>query len=84
MDKKKVGEVEHYYSQLGVALVNLTAPLHVGENIAIENALGHAVVQQAVESMQIGKEKIQEAKAGDSVGLKVSAKVHKGNGVYKI
>lgn len=83
MEKTKIGEVEHYYNHLGVAVVNLTAPLKNGDSITVENALGQTVLQQIADSMQIGQNKIQEANAGDSIGLKVSAKVHKGNVVYK-
>lgn len=84
MEKQKVGVVEHYYSQLGVAVVSLNAPLHVGDKIRIENAAGHPVVEQEVQSMQIERAQIQQAKPGDAVGMKVAEKVHNGNVVYKI
>jgi putative protease len=84
LEKRKVGEIDHYYSQLGVAVVNLTAPLNVGDRISIETHSGKPVLEQTVDSMQIGRDKITEAKTGDAIGLKVAEKVHNGNVVYKI
>jgi len=84
LEKRKVGEIDHYYSQLGVAVVMLTAPLNVGDRILIETHSGKLVLEQAVDSIQIGHDKIQGARAGDAIGLKVLEKVHQGNVVYKI
>ena len=83
MEKQKVGVVEHYYDHLGVAVVNLSAPLRLGDKIEIMHADGKPVLEETVDSMQVEHNQIQEAKPGDAVGLKVKSKVHRGNVVYK-
>ncbi|MFH1056242.1 MAG: hypothetical protein V1717_00370 [Candidatus Micrarchaeota archaeon] len=84
LDKTKVGEVEHYYGHLGVAVINVVGTLKVGDKILFENKLGQPVLEQIVTSMQIAQNKIEEAKPGQAIGLKVGDKVHQGNVVYKV
>lgn len=76
---KKVGTVTHYYGKLGVAIVDLSSTLKVGDRIKIENG---TELEQTVESMQVEHEQVEEAKKGKMVGLKVSQKVHEGATVY--
>ncbi len=79
---KLIGRVAHYFGKIGVAVVELSDKLKVGETIRIVG--GETDFNQTVESMEIEHEKVQEAKAGDSVGLKVSQKVKEGYKVYKL
>lgn len=83
MEKKQIGLVVHYYDKIGVAVIELSGDLRVGDRIAIESAEGE-VVKEEVKSMQIEHESVESAGAGQSIGLKVGGKVHKGNKVYKI
>ena len=76
---KKVGTVTHYYGKIGVAIVDLSGTLKVGDRIKIENG---TELEQAVESMQVEHEQVEEGKKGDMVGLKVPQKVHEGATVY--
>ncbi len=79
---KLVGEITHYFSKIGVAVVELSDTLKVGDKIRI---VGKDVdFTQEVESMEIEHQKIQEAKAGEKVGLKVNQKVKEGCQVYKL
>lgn len=79
---EKVGEVTHYYTRIGVAVIRVTAPMRVGDRIAIK---GHTTnFEQAVESMQIEHEDVEEARPGELVGLKVVDRVRKGDIVYKV
>jgi len=80
--KVKIGEVENYFSRLGVAAVRLTGPLAVGDIIEIGNE--ENAIRQKVESMQIDRKDVSLAKEGDSVGILVRCKVNKGEEVYKI
>ncbi len=80
--KVEIGKVSHYYGKLNVAVIDLKGELEVGDEILIEG--GESKVRQKVKSMQIEHEKIQNAAAGDSVGLKVEGKVRDGYKVYKI
>jgi translation elongation factor EF-1alpha len=81
-EKKLVGKVTHYYGKIGVAVVELTDSLAVGDTISIEGSVTN--FQQTVESMEIEHQQIKEAKAGDAIGLKVKDKVREGDSVYKI
>jgi len=77
-----IGKVTHYFLKIGVAVVELTDTLKVGDSIRIIG--GEKDFTQQVESMQIEHENIEKAKAGDSIGLKVEQKVREGYKVYKL
>lgn len=81
-EKKLVGKISHYYNKLGVAVIELTDSLSVGDIISIEGAVTN--VRQTVDSMEIEHEKIRMAKAGDAIGMKVADRVREGDAVYKI
>lgn len=82
MAGKAVGKVSHYYGKIGVAIVDLTGELNVGDMIAIVGRKGS--VSQKVDSMQMDMKPIQSAKAKQSVGLKVSGRVRNGDAVLKL
>ena len=77
-----IGKVSHYFSKIGVAVIDLSAPLKAGETIRIVG--GETDFTQPVESMEIDRVKIEKAKSGDSVGMKVDEKVREDYKVYKI
>lgn len=79
---KLIGKVTHYFSKIGVAVIELSDALKVGDTIRVVG--GETDFQQTVESMEIEHQKINEAKAGDSVGLKIAQKVREGYKVYKL
>ena len=81
-EKKLIGKVTHYFSNLSVAVVELSAGLKVGDKIAIEGP--KTKLEQAVDSMQIEKDAIQEAKKGQAIGLKTKDKVRPGDVVYRL
>jgi putative protease len=81
-EKKLIGKISHYYGKIGVAVVDLTDKLSVGDTISIEGAVTN--MRQTVDSMEIEHKKIKMAKAGDSIGLKVNDKVREGDAVYRI
>lgn len=78
----KIGKITHYYDKIGVAVVELTNSLAVGDTIRISGH-GNEFTQQ-VSSMQIEHENIQEAKKGQNIGLKVDQEVKDGDEVYKV
>ena len=82
VNKKLVGKIEHYFGKIGVAVVELTDELSVGDEILIQGA--ETNFTQKVESMQVEHENIDKAKSGDEVGMKVSDKVRENDQVYKI
>ena len=77
----KVGDVDHYYTNLGVAVVDLVSTLKVGDRITVKGATTEFT--QIVKSMQIMHDAVEEAAAGDSIGLKVNDRVRKGDEVFK-
>ena len=79
---EKVGEVSHFFTKISVAVVEVTAPMRIGDPIAIKGMTTN--FEQTVGSMQIEGEDIEKAKAGDSIGLKVVDRVRKGDIVYRL
>jgi putative protease len=79
---KLIGKVTHYFGKIGVAVIQLEDTLKVGDTIRIVG--GETDFTQTVESMEIEHQKVNEAKAGQSVGLKVAQKVREGYKVYKL
>jgi len=79
---KLIGKIAHYFSKIGVGVIELSDTLKVGDTIRIVG--GETDFTQTVESMEIEHKKVNEAKAGDSIGLKVSQKVREGYKVYKV
>ncbi len=79
---KLIGKITHYFGNIGVAVIELSDTLKVGDNIRIIG--GETDFTQTVESMEVEHEKVEEAKKGDSVGLKVGQKVREGYKVYKL
>ena len=82
MPEEAVGKVSDFFARPVVAGIELTAPLRVGDNIHIK---GHTTdLELAVDSMQIDNVDVNEAKAGDAIGIKVSDRVRRGDTVYKV
>jgi len=79
---KLIGKITHYFGKISVAVIKLTDVLKVGDEIRI--AGGDVDFTQKVDSMEVEREKIEQAKSGDSVGLKVEQKVRDGYKVYKL
>jgi len=69
MAEKSIGVISHYFGKIGVAILDLTGPLKVGDKIKIKH--GDHVFEQLVESMQINHKKVEKAKKGDSIGIKL-------------
>jgi putative protease len=82
VEKKPVGRVMNYFSKIGVAVVEITDELKVGDQISIEGAKTN--FQQNVESMQVEHNNIDIAKPGDAIGLKVKDVVRNGDVVFKL
>jgi len=82
MEEKLIGKIAHYYGHLSVGIIELTDALKVGETLHIK---GHSSdFTQQISSMQIEHAKVDEAKSGDFVGIKVDQKAHEHDSVYKV
>jgi len=77
-----IGKITHYFSKIGVAVIELSNTLRVGDTIRIVG--GETDFEQKVESMEVEHKKVEEAKSGEGVGLKVGQKVKEDYKVYKV
>ena len=77
----QVGHIAHFFSKISVAVVELTAPLTVGDRILIKGP--QTDFEQVIESMQIEHANIQRAEAGQGIGLKTAQHAHERDVVYK-
>ena len=77
----EVGCISHFFSKIGVAVVELTAPLAVGDRILVKGP--STDFEQVVESMQIEHENIPRAEAGQAIGLKMADHARERDMVYK-
>jgi hypothetical protein len=77
----QVGSITHFFSKIGVAVVELTAPLAVGDHILVKGP--STDFEQVVESMQIEHANIPKAEAGQAIGLKLAEYARERDVVYK-
>ncbi len=77
----EIGRITHFFSKINVAVIELKAPLNVGDTIAIKGP--NTDFEQVVDSMQIEHENVQHAEKGQSIGLKVAQRVRETDAVYK-
>ena len=83
MVETEVGFIFQYFAKVGVAAVNITGDgLKVGDKIHV---LGHTTdFTQRVESIQVEHSSVQEAKKGQSVGIKMLDRVRPHDKIYKV
>lgn len=82
MPEEVIGKVSDFFARPVVAGIELTATLKVGEKIHVK---GYTTdLEFTVDSMQINNVDVNEAKAGDSVGIKVTDRVRRGDTIYKV
>ncbi|MBA7470493.1 hypothetical protein ES707_05780 [subsurface metagenome] len=82
MPEVEIGKVSDFFARPVVAGIELTAELKLGDKIHIS---GHTTdLELTVDSMQINNVDVTEAKAGDSVGIKVNDRVRRGDRVCKV
>ncbi len=80
-NEEAVGTITHYYSHLGVAVVQINkGTLKTGDTIHIK---GHTTdFTQQVESMELEHQHVDQATAGQSVGLRVKDHAREHDIVY--
>ena len=77
----EIGEVMTYYANIGVAAIELTGNVKIGDTIIFRGFTTD--LEHKVDGMQIEHDSVQEAKAGDQIGVKVPGKVRKNDRVFK-
>ncbi|MBI4127563.1 MAG: hypothetical protein HY459_00680 [Parcubacteria group bacterium] len=82
--EQPIGVVTHYYSNIGVAVVELAeGALSVGDTIRIQGGESTDFTQ-AVTSMQLEHKPITLAKAPQTFGIKVDQHVRPGYRLFKV
>ena len=82
MPEEEVGKVSDFFARPVVAGIELTGTLKVGDKIHLK---GHTTdIEQIVDSMQIDNVNVEEAGAGDSIGIKVADRVRRGDTIYRV
>ena len=83
MKEQEIGYVSKYFGQISVAAIEITAgKLGVGDTIHIK---GHTTdINEKIKSLQIEHNVVENAKKGDSIGIKVAEKVRRKDKVFKI
>jgi selenocysteine-specific translation elongation factor len=82
MPEEEVGKVSDFFARPVVAGIELTGTLKVGDKIHLK---GHTTdIEQIVDSMQIDNVNVEEAGAGDSIGIKVTDRVRRGDTIYRV
>ncbi|KKK52799.1 hypothetical protein LCGC14_3101270 [marine sediment metagenome] len=82
MPEVVIGKVSDFFARPVVAGIELTGALKLGDKIHIK---GHTTdLELTVDSIEINNVAVKGAKAGDSVGIKVSERVRRGDTVYKV
>jgi translation elongation factor EF-1alpha len=78
---REVGKVSHFFSKINVAVIEVKGTISVGDQIFIKGPTTD--IEQTVDSMEIEHEKVKQATAGHSVGMKVKDRVRENDIVYK-
>jgi translation initiation factor IF-2 len=77
-----IGHVTHYYNRIGVAVIEVSDELKVGETVLF---LGHTTdFTQTVASMEINHQRVLQVGAGQEVAIKIDEPVRKLDQVYKV
>ncbi len=77
----EIGTVNHFFSKINVAIIDLTAPLSVGDHILVKGP--STDFEMTVNSIQVEHQNIQRAEGGQSIGLKLVKPVKERDVVYK-
>lgn len=82
MDEEQVGIVTHFYRRISVAVVQLSAPLAIGDTIHIVGRITNFL--QPVSSMEIDYHKIESVDAGQEVAIQMDEYTRRGDTIFKV
>ena len=82
MSDEEVGRVDRYFRKVGVAALELTGDISIGDRIRFSGATTD--FEMVVESMQIDLNPVEGAGAGDDVGIKVPERVRPSDSVIRL
>lgn len=79
---KPIGEVTHFYGNLGVAIVKFNKKVEVGARLKFKGSTTD--FEDTAKSMQYDHKDIDAAQKGQEVGIKVKGKAREGDLVYPV
>jgi translation initiation factor IF-2 len=83
MPEEEIGVIVKFFAKPSVAALEVTSG-----SVAVGDVLkynGHTTdFEQEITSMEVDNQPVQEAKAGDLVGIQVKERVREGDKVYKV
>ena len=79
---QEVGKVLHFFGKINVAIIEFSDTINIGDKISIMGP--NTNIEQTIDSMEIQHEKVNQATAGQSVGMKIIDRVRENDTVYKI
>ena len=82
MAQTEVGRVEKYFRKVGVAALELSTAIAVGDKLRFSGATTN--FEMMLESMQIDHEVVESAAAGSDVGISVPERVRRSDTVYRV
>jgi len=82
MSGKLIGEVTHFYARIGVAVVNLSGSIEIGDQVHFFGR--NTDFHQQVQSMQIEHQPVSEAGKGQEIAIEVERRVRNHDKIYKL
>lgn len=82
MAELEVGRVNKFFGKVSVAAVDVTDSIKVGDELHFKGATTDFNLE--IDSMEMDRNPIEEAKPGDLVGIKVPERVRPGDKVYRV
>ena len=82
LSRKPLGKVINYLPKIGVAIITLIDEIHANDKILIEGFTTSFV--QDASSIEIDNVKVEMAKTGQTIGLRLNDKARKGDVVFKL
>ena len=81
-EEKPIGEVTHFYKNIGVAVVKFSKAVSVGDTVHFRGATTDFT--QKLKSMQFDHEEVDKAKKGKEIGIKVDERVRIGDEIFPV
>ena len=79
---KPVGKIIHYFDKINVGVVAVNRIIRNGDKIKVGK--NDNFTEQVIKSLQINHTKVEHARKGQEVGLKVKCQIRKGDLVFKV
>lgn len=82
MAEELVGEISHWFDNISVAGIRLSGDLAVGDCVHI---IGHTTdLKQEITSMQLDNQEVDQANAGDEIGVRLNGRARPGDDVFRV